>query len=154
MNPATSFGLGGLMFATGIGIPIMAAISAGLSARIGNPNAAGFILFLVAAAVACIAMLVTSQTHGLPSLSRLASVPPQYFTGGLFVAFYVLSITYCAPRIGLGNAVMLVLLGQLVAAAAIDHYALFGAIRSAMTWQRAGGLALMAIGVVLARKVV
>jgi transporter family-2 protein len=43
------------------------------------------------------------------------------------VAFYVLSITYIAPTFGVGNAVFFVLLGQLVSAAIIDHFGLFGA---------------------------
>lgn len=43
------------------------------------------------------------------------------------MTFYVLSITWVAPRFGVGNAIFLVLLGQLVAAAVIDHFGLFGA---------------------------
>jgi transporter family-2 protein len=43
------------------------------------------------------------------------------------VAFYVLSITWIAPTFGVGNAVFFVLLGQLVSAAMIDHFGLFGA---------------------------
>jgi transporter family-2 protein len=43
------------------------------------------------------------------------------------VAFYVLTITWIAPTFGIGNAVFFVLLGQLVSAALIDHFGLFGA---------------------------
>ncbi|MBT8475960.1 MAG: DMT family transporter, partial [Alphaproteobacteria bacterium] len=46
-----------------------------------------------------------------------------------------------------------VLLGQLVAAATIDHYGLFGATPSPLTLTRAGGIALMAAGVALTQKV-
>ena len=46
-----------------------------------------------------------------------------------------------------------VLLGQLVAAAAIDHFGLFGALRSELTLRRVAGLLVMALGVYLARKV-
>ncbi|MFZ8974113.1 MAG: DMT family transporter, partial [Pseudomonadales bacterium] len=37
--------------------------------------------------------------------------PRHLLLGGLFVAFYVLSITYIAPHFGIGNAVFFVLLG-------------------------------------------
>jgi transporter family-2 protein len=40
-----------------------------------------------------------------------------------------------------------VLIGQLISAAAIDHFGLFGAQLSPINLTRAGGLALMGIGV-------
>lgn len=61
--------------------------------------------------------------------------------------FYILSITWVAPRFGVSNAVAFVLLGQLVAMSAIDHFGLFGAGKFALTPQRIVGLALMAAGV-------
>ena len=48
--------------------------------------------------------------------------PPLYYAGGLLVAFYVLSITYSAPRIGVANAVFRALVGQIVAAGLIDQF--------------------------------
>ncbi len=68
------------------------------------------------------------------------------------IAFYVLSVTWIAPIIGLGNAIFLVLLGQLCAAATIDHFGLFNAIATPISLTRAGGLALMVVGVFLAQK--
>lgn len=68
------------------------------------------------------------------------------------MAFYVLSVTYIAPHFGVGNAVFFVLLGQLVAAALIDHYGLFGARVSPLSFTRAAGIALMAAGVALTQK--
>ena len=65
---------------------------------------------------------------------------------------YVLSITWAAPRIGIGNAVFFVLLGQLIAAALIDHFGLWGAMVATLTPRRLVGIAVMAQGVYLARK--
>jgi transporter family-2 protein len=70
------------------------------------------------------------------------------------MVFYIASITTIGPRIGIGNAIFFVLLGQLIAAAVIDHFGLFGAIKSALTFQRSIGIVVMAIGVYLAKKVV
>jgi transporter family-2 protein len=69
------------------------------------------------------------------------------------VAFYVLTVTYIAPHFGVGNAVFFVLLGQLISAAAIDHFGLFGAQVSPLGLARAGGIALMAAGVWLTQQV-
>jgi transporter family-2 protein len=66
--------------------------------------------------------------------------------------FYATSVAYAAPRIGLGNAIFFVLLGQIVAAAAIDHFGWLGAIQSALTPKRVLGIAVMAVGLYLARK--
>jgi transporter family-2 protein len=64
----------------------------------------------------------------------------------------VLSITWIAPKFGVGNAVFFVLLGQLLAAAVIDHFGLFGARVAELGPARAAGIALMALGVFLTQK--
>jgi len=132
-----------IMLAAGIGIPTLAALNAALGRIMGSPAAAGAILFAVALTVAAVATLVT----GPQALARAAGAPWHLFLGGVLVAFYVLSITYIAPSFGVGNAVFFVLIGQLISAAAIDHFALFGAQSNPLTMTRAGGLALMGIGV-------
>ncbi|MBC7157487.1 MAG: DMT family transporter, partial [Rhodobacteraceae bacterium] len=48
------------------------------------------------------------------------------------------------------NAVIFVLLGQMLAFAAIDHFGLMGAMHKPLSLQRAGGIAMMAAGVWLA----
>jgi transporter family-2 protein len=64
----------------------------------------------------------------------------------------VLSVTFIAPHFGVGNAVFFVLLGQLISAAAIDHFGLFGARVSSLDATRALGIALMATGVFITQK--
>jgi transporter family-2 protein len=148
MTPET-FRYAAVMLAAGIGIPVLAALNAQLGQRIGAPAAAATILFAVAFAGAVLVMLATSSTGALAA----APAQPKYlFLGGLFVAFYVLSITWVAPHFGLGNAILCVLLGQMLSAAVIDHFGLMGAIVRHLTLQRAAGLALMAAGIVLAQK--
>ena len=136
-----------VMLAAGIGIPILAALNASLGQRIGSPATAAFCLFLVALAGTAAVLLVTGSAFRM-----LPAQPKHLFLAGLFVAFYVLSITWIAPRFGVGNAVFFVLLGQLVAAAAIDHFGLFGARVSPLSPTRAAGIALMAAGVFVTQK--
>lgn len=147
MPPAVTYAT--IMFLAGVGIPILAAANASLGIRIGSPAAAAVVLFFIALLAA---LAVTLLTGGLRAVTHVPAQPRHLLVGGLLVAFYVLSVTWIAPRFGVGNAIFFVLLGQLAAAATIDHFALFGARQTSLTWTRAGGIALMALGVLLARR--
>lgn len=137
-----------VMLAAGIGIPVLAALNAQLGVRLGSPSAAASCLFVVAFASSAAVLLVT----GPGSLAGVATAPKHLFLAGCLVAFYVLSITWVAPKFGVGNAVFFVLLGQLISAALIDHFGLMGARISPLTLTRALGIALMAAGVLLTQR--
>lgn len=138
-----------IMLIAGIGIPVLAALNAALGAWVGSPAAAAMVLFVVAF-LSCLIVVALTGPH---ALARFASAPKHLFLGGVLIAFYVLTITFIAPHFGIGNAVFFVLLGQLVSAAAIDHFGLFGAQVSPLGLARAGGIALMAAGVWLTQQV-
>ncbi len=132
-----------LMLAAGIGIPVLAALNAALGTRLGSPVSAAMILF-------CVAMLSTALVWvlgGRPALSAAAEAPKHLFLAGVLIAFYVLSITFVAPRFGVGNAVFFVLLGQLISTAAIDHFGLFGAKITPLNLTRTAGISVMVLGV-------
>ena len=133
-----------IMLTAGVGIPILAALNAALGQRMGSPVAAGVVLFLVALLTTGIVFLFAGG-----SLKGAVNAPPHLFFAGCLVAFYVLTITWVAPSFGVGNAVFFVLLGQLVSAAAIDHFGLFGAQSSPLTFWRVSGIAVMGLGVFL-----
>ena len=97
------------------------------------------------------ALSVTLVT-GPGEIMKLASAPKYLFLAGMLVAFYVLSITAIAPLFGVGNAIFFVLIGQLISAAAIDHFGFFGAQQVPISWPRVSGLILMTTGVVLTQK--
>lgn len=137
-----------IMLFAGIGIPVLAAMNAALGRSIGSPAVAACVLFVVAFAVAAVVALLTNPQ----AVMNLAAVPKYQFLAGVLIAFYLLSITWVAPTMGIGNAVFFVLLGQLASAAAIDHFGLFGAQTSPLTLTRAAGIALMAMGVFVTQK--
>jgi transporter family-2 protein len=151
MSPSSGAGFTAIalmMIVVGMGIPVTAALNAGLGTHIQSPVAASVILFAVGLVMTAIVLAFV----GLPSRGVFTGLSPWYYLAAFGVVFYVLSVTWSAPRIGVGNAIFFVLLGQLVAAAIIDHFGLFGAAKSALTMQRGIGLAVMAIGVYLAKK--
>lgn len=137
-----------MMIVVGMGIPVTAALNASLGQHIASPVAASTILF----GVGFIMTAAVLAFVGIPARAAFAGVSPWYYAAALGVVFYILAVTWSAPRIGVGNAIFFVLLGQLIAAALIDHFGLFGATRSTITLQRAIGLAVMAVGVYLAKK--
>lgn len=135
-----------IMLVAGIGIPILAALNAALGKLIGSPNTAAVILFAIAFAASALALILLP---GGQAFAKAASAPKHLFLAGVLIAFYVLSITHVAPHFGVGNAVFFVLLGQLISAAAIDHFGLFGASVTPLTLMRTSGIAVMAIGVAI-----
>ena len=137
-----------IMLAAGIGIPILAALNAALGRFIGSPAVAATLLFVVAFGTAAIVALVTNPQ----AFAKLAGAPKHLFFAGVLIAFYVLAITWIAPTMGVGNAVFFVLLGQLISAAAIDHFGLFTAQPTPLNWTRSAGIALMAAGVFVTQK--
>ena len=132
-----------IMLAAGIGIPTLAALNAALGRFIGAPAAATLVLF----GVALLCTLAVTLVTGPRAVLAVAGAPKHLLLGGALVAFYVLSITWIAPHFGIGNAIFFVLLGQMISAAVIDHFGLFGARMSPLTLTRAAGIAVMSVGV-------
>ena len=148
MSPET-FRYAAIMLLAGVGIPIMAVLNTQLGRGIGSPAAAATVLFTVALVATAIVMFLTSG----PAPLRLIPAQPSYLLlAGFGVVFYVLSITWIAPRFGIGNAVFCVLLGQMIAATAIDHFGLFGAMVKPLSVLRASGVGLMVLGVLFIQK--
>ena len=139
----------GIMIASGIGIPVMAAMNAGLGARIGVPASVTILLLFGALASA----LVIPFTGGFSARAALAA-PSWLYRGGLAVVFYISSVTAFGPKIGIGTAILCVLLGQILSAALIDHFGWFGAPRSPIDLKKFIGLVLMVAGIWLARRTV
>jgi len=135
-----------LMLFAGIGIPIMAALNAGLGTKLHSPSLAAAILFLVGMTASLLYMFAV---EGRPKVFLGAQAPFYFYLGGLFVVIYVLGITWVAPRFGIGNAISFVLLGQLISMMTIDQFGLMGAPQTSITLPRLAGLVFMAVGVFL-----
>lgn len=135
-----------LMLFAGIGIPVMAMLNASLGQHLGNPFAAVVILSIVALAGSALLLGITPA----PSWTGLKSAPPFTFAAGLLFLLYIGSITYSAPQIGLANAVLMVIVGQLICSAVIDHFGIGGALQIPLDLKRLAGFGLIGIGLYLA----
>ncbi|HWX80065.1 MAG TPA: DMT family transporter [Steroidobacteraceae bacterium] len=134
-------------FAAGALIPLMAILNAGLARAVGGPIQAAVILF--ATGLLATLLIAAAATVRIPELPALGRIAPTQYLGGLIVAFYVLSITFLAPRFGVGNAILFAVTAQLFSSAAIDHFAVAGAAPRPLTSLRLAGLAIVIVGVVL-----
>ncbi len=133
----------------GILIPVLAALSGSLGRTLDNPWAAAAI---VATGTFATVLAVTLAAGGAQiSWPLLKQVTPLQLAAGCVMAFYLLSAAWLAPRFGVGNFVMFVLAGQLISSALIDHFGLFGAPQRPVDAMRLTGIAVMAIGVVIAQ---
>ena len=132
-----------IMLLAGIGIPIMAAMTSSLGKHLNSPVAASAFAFFMAFCIALLALMISDKSF----VKQIPSAPKYLFVAGAFIAFYVLSISFVAPHFGIGNAIFFVLLGQLLSAAIIDHYGLFGAQINNLSMMRISGILVMVFGV-------
>ncbi len=136
-----------LMLVAGIGIPTFAALNAELGVKLQSIALAATIALSVGTAASLCFLFLSG---GVPRLGPVSPVSFYYYLGGLLIVFYILTMTWVAPKFGVGSAVAFVLLGQIIAMATIDHFGLLGALHHPITIQRFAGLFLMTIGVFLA----
>ncbi|HEX2789541.1 MAG TPA: DMT family transporter [Steroidobacteraceae bacterium] len=134
-------------FAAGALIPLMALLNAGVARTVGGQIQATVILF--ATGLIASLLLAVMTTVRLPDLHTLGRVAPHQYAGGVIVGFYVLSVTFLAPRFGVANAIMFAVTAQLITSALIDHFALAGATLRPLTTMRALGLLIVIGGVVI-----
>jgi len=133
--------------AAGALIPLMAILNGGLARGVGGTIPATVILFATALLAALLVAVVARVPA--PSAATLLRIAPQQYAGGLIVAFYILSITFLAPRFGVGNAILFAVSAQLVTSAVIDHFAIAGAAPRPLTVTRVLGLVVVVAGVVI-----
>ena len=135
-----------LMCVAGLGIPVMAALNGGLGTKLQSPALATTILFMVGGMVSLSYLFFSGA---IPKTTIQKPIPIFFYFGGVFVLFYILCITWVAPKFGVGNAITFVLLGQLISMVVIDHFGLLGALQYSISIQRMAGLIFMVIGVFL-----
>jgi transporter family-2 protein len=101
--------------------------------------------------LAGILALLVARREAPPRLADLAASPWWSWTGGLMGVSIVCGAIMLTPAIGTLLFSVGTLAGQLVASVVIDHYGLFGLPHHGASLGRIGGLALVALGIVLIR---
>jgi bacterial/archaeal transporter family-2 protein len=131
-----------LTVTAGLAGSVQAAVMGELGDRVGIVPAIAFST-IVAVAGALVLLGVVERGSGL----RAAIHEPVWlWTGGLLSLFIVLAITVSPPRIGVTATIGLVIAGNLVMAAVIDQFGLFGQDQISISLARVAGLALLGAG--------
>lgn len=131
----------------GVATALQAAANGGLGARAGL--GATLVLNTCIVLVGALGFFVASGSRGtfFP-----ADTPWFYYIGGFCGFAVILAAAFVLPRIGAGTAVALMVLGQALAALAIDHFGALGVPREPVSLTRLGGFALIVLGVAVLRR--
>lgn len=99
--------------------------------------------------VATAVLLAVRQS--LSGLGDALQAPWWYWVGGGGMGVVVvLTITVVTPRIGAAATIGMLIAGQLTMSVLIDRYGWFGVEQVPLTWARALGVLLLALGALLA----
>lgn len=131
-------------------IPFQSAMNSQLGRSLQSPYYSALSVFVVAAIGLVIYNLLSQQS--VPTIQQFAEAPRWSYLGGVMGGIYILLIVICAPRLGIGNVTIMVLLGQVLAAMLIDQFGLLNATLHPINWQRLVGVGLLIAGVYIIRK--
>lgn len=130
----------------GLAGAVQAAVMGELGERVGILPAVAFSV-IVAVVLGLIALFVWERSFA--GVQAAVHEPAWLWLGGLMSIYIVLAITVGPPRIGVAATVGIVIAGNLVSAALIDRYGLFGQDVIPIDRWRLLGLLLLAAGAAL-----
>jgi transporter family-2 protein len=130
----------------GLAGSVQVAVMGRFGARIGTVEALTFATAVQLLLAGLILLAVRQGTGGLGGAFRS---PPWLWVGGLMGLLIVFTITFAQPRIGATATIGILIAGQLAMGAAIDRFGLFGVDQIAISWPRAVGIGLLAVGAAL-----
>lgn len=131
-------------------IPVQAGINASLRHFVQHPMLAAITNFLVG--LTLLTTCAIAMRVPLPSGAQIAQAPWWSWIGGSMGAMLVLSGVLLSHRLGAATFVACIILGQLVASVALDHFGLVGFPQHSVTAPRVLGLCLLVAGVYLIRR--
>jgi transporter family-2 protein len=137
-----------VVVAGGVALSLQAPLNASLSRGIGSSTGAAAVSFAVGFVVLT---LVTAATGGAGAFLKVGGVPSSQLLGGCLGAYYVWAVVWGVPQLGVLTMVAALILGQMMAALAIDATGALGLAQHPVTWTRVAAAGLVAAGVVLSR---
>ncbi len=147
--------MGGAAVLATIGMGTLLAAQVGVNGVLRDRTESAILAAMISTATSTTALLLVTllARERLPAFSQLSSAPWWIWTGGLMGALYVALAPVMAGRLGGAFFFALVLVGQMVAALAIDHYGLMGFPQHDVNLSKVIGVGLLVAGVVLIRGV-
>ncbi len=135
------------MLVAGILVSLQSPINTALAKNIGSfPSV--FVSFVVGTAIS--GVIVAVLRNG--DLVGVVRAPSWQLLGGAFGTAFVAALVITLPLIGVTRAVLAGLLGQILAALAVDQFGWFGVDPRPLTPTRFGGVLLVAAGLYLVNR--
>lgn len=144
MNIAIVFPL--MAFIAGAMTAYQPLINAKLGQHLDSPVWASFISFLVGTVALLIVGFIIS---GKFMVLETEGMKWWMWTGGLLGAVFVTVALYVVPYMGVAAMISVVIAGQLVMAALLDHFGVLSESANPITWQKLVGLTLLVIGAII-----
>jgi len=134
-----------LLLTAGVGglLATQAPINGQLGLHVGKIQAA-LISFVVGTAL--LSVLVFVFAGGFDQGTGVGTVPWYYFVGGLLGAAYITTVIFTVSTLGAGGITAATISAQLVTSMILDQIGAFGLDKQPLTWSRALGVVLLAIG--------
>ena len=100
-----------------------------------------------AATLAAKKMITPPRENAIWRMTQnLQNLAPFDYGAGLIVAFYVISATVLAPKIGVANFIVMAVSSQILFSLMIDHFGLFGAPVKPISMIQLFGAVMLLIG--------
>jgi transporter family-2 protein len=132
-----------IIFVSGLAGSIQVAVMGELGERVGITPA---LVFATAIALLCALFALIVVERSFSGVRAAYEQPKWLWLGGVMSIVIVFAITLGAPRIGTAATIGLVITGNLLMAAVIDRFGLFGQDEIPLAWPRLLGIALLAAG--------
>lgn len=132
---------------TGAAVPFQAGANAALGRSLGHPLWGTAVSLLVS--FICIIPLMLAARIDTPLLTAAAQAPRWIWIGGLVGALYVTGALIIAPMLGAANFIVAIILGQIIASAALDQWGLMGFPKQTVTLTRVVGITIVFVGILV-----
>jgi bacterial/archaeal transporter family-2 protein len=132
-----------IIFVSGIAGSIQVAVMGEFGERVGIAPA---LVFAVVVSLICALVALVVVERSFSGVRAAYEQPKWLWLGGVMSIVIVFAITLGAPRIGTAATIGLVITGNLLMAAIIDRFGLFGQDEIPLAWPRLLGIALLAAG--------
>lgn len=128
-------------------IPLIGILNARVGKALGEPIYATVVVFGVAILLALLMCLVFGRAG--PLTQNLQQLRPIDCGAGFIVAFYVISATMLAPKIGVANFIVMAVSSQILFSLIIDHFGFFGAPIKPVNVTQLCGVVLLLVGLAM-----
>jgi transporter family-2 protein len=132
-----------IVFVSGLAGSIQVAVMGELGERVGIAPA---LTFAAVVTLLCALVALLAVERSFSGVRAALEQPAWLWLGGVMSILIVFAITLGAPRIGTAATIGLVITGNLIMAAVIDRFGLFGQDEIPLAWPRLLGIALLAAG--------